>query len=228
MGEISRRFDSAKEDLRQLSRTAPRDVRLPSVSESGTFLGFTDHNVTGAELNRLTRSLQSALSTANENIRQIARSSAVTYQLADALESDYLAKFQVSIKEALYSGQKAEEAATKALKAQKTADGSIAALRSSLDALTRTNKKLEDFRQQAEDRLRALEREKEERERKLSRWIEDTNRRLETLQSVPPIDRENKWGASYDNTGKILWVTFGIAVAALVIALVAGVKSFVG
>ena len=102
MGEISRRFDSAKEDLRQLSRTAPRDVRLPSVSESGTFWGFTDHNVTGAELNRLTRSLQSALSTANENIRQIARSSAVTYQLADALESDYLAKFQVSIKEALF------------------------------------------------------------------------------------------------------------------------------
>lgn len=54
MGEISRRFDSAKEELRLLSQTAPRDVRLPSVSESGSVLGWlgTDHNVTGSELNR--------------------------------------------------------------------------------------------------------------------------------------------------------------------------------
>lgn len=246
MGEISRRFDSAKEGLRQLSRTAPRDVSLPSVSESGSVLGWlgTDHDVTGREFNRLTRALQSAFATTNDNIIQIAKASGVMYQLADALESDYLAKFNRSINEALESGKKAEAAAEQAkcaaiqaLKAQKTADGSIEVLKRNYEALKRTNDKLEDFRRQAEERLRALERENEDIKRELSGRIYEANKRVEDYKREAYAAKYEFSGrigeakgliASNDNGGKIVWVAFGIAVAALVIALAAGIKSFVG
>lgn len=246
MGEISRRFDSAKQDLHLLSRTAPRDVSLPSVSESGSVLGWlgTDHNVTGQEFNRLTRAIQSAFATTNENIRQIAKSSGVMYQLADALESDYLAKFNRSINEALESGRKAEaaanqanNAASQALKAQKTADGSIDILKRNYEALKRTNERLEDFRRQAEERLRALERENEDLAREQNGRIGEALKRIESYRREVYAAKSELCGRNYEatgmiesngNAGKMVWVAFGIAVAALVIALAAVIKSFVG
>lgn len=245
MGEISRRFDSAKQELNQLSRTAPREVRLPSVSESGSVFGWlgTDHDVTGSEFNRLIRALQSAFETNNENFRQLIRSSGVMYNLADALESDYLAKFNRSINEALESGRKAEaaayqanNAASQALKAQKTADGSIEVLKRSYEALKRTNERLEDFRRQAEDKLRELERENEYQKRELSgkidealKLIEGYKREVYAAESLSrKIDEAKGLLSSNGNAGKMVWVAFGIAVAALVIALAAVIKSFVG
>lgn len=164
------------------------------------------------------------------------------YQLADALESDYLAKFSRSINEALESGRKAEEAAnqakyaaSQALKAQKTADGSIEVLKRNYEALKRTNEKLEDFRRQAEDRLRALERENEYLERELNGRIGDAEKLIENYKRYAAkselsgrIYEAKGLNASNDNAGKMVWVALGIAVAALVIALAAGIKSFVG
>lgn len=204
----------------------------------------TDHDVTGTEFNRLTRALQSAFATTNENILQIAKASGVMYQLADALESDYLAKFNRSLNEALESGRKAAaaaahayDAATQALNAQKTADSAIDILRRSYEALSRTNKKLEDFRRQAEERLRALERENEDIKRELCGRIYEANKRLEDYKRKAydakyefsgRNDEAKGLTGSNDNGGKIVWVAFGIAVAALVIALAAVIKSFVG
>lgn len=246
MGEISSRFDYAKQGLYQLSQTKPRDVSLPSVSESGSVLGWlgTDHNVTGQEFNRLTRALQSAFATTNENIRHIAQSTGIMYRLADALESDYLAKFNRSINEALESGRKAEAAANQAnnaasyaLKAQKTADASIEVLKRNYEALKRTNERLEDFRREAEDRLRALERENEDLAREQNGRIGEALKRIESYKREVYAAKSELCGRNYEatgmiesngNAGKMVWVAFGIAVAALVIALAAVIKSFVG
>lgn len=157
MGEVSQKFDSAKNELQRMSHQVPTAVKFNKVDTSGGLFNLGDHYVNGYEFNSHIAKLQDNFNEINKNILQAYKLSGVMFQLSDALETDYLAKFKVSLDEAVVSGKKAEKAANEAKAAQATADGNIKALQSSLEALKRTNVRLEEFRRKAEMDIQNLE-----------------------------------------------------------------------
>lgn len=88
-----------------------------------------DHKVTGEELNNVIRDLQDGFGQINENIRQIYNMSGIVFTIADALESDYLCKFQRSLDEALESGRKAVKTAEDLKKQQAVLVASVKAIK---------------------------------------------------------------------------------------------------
>ncbi|MCI5776146.1 MAG: hypothetical protein MR215_00705 [Bacteroidales bacterium] len=136
---VSQRFERAKNELARLASQPPVDVRLSGVRESGGPFGWFEHKVTGEELNDVIRNLQSAFNDANVNIQNLYEASCLTFHIADALENDYMAKFQVSLNEALESGRKAQ-ATAEALKKQQQV------LAASVEALKRTSAKVNSMK----------------------------------------------------------------------------------
>ncbi|NIK75033.1 cytochrome c556 [Paenibacillus castaneae] len=109
-------FNNAKKQLKQFSEKIPASVDLQTVASKGGIFNWSDHKVTGNELNHLTSQIQKHLITLNnlhiESIKEFGQ----VYKALEALDKDYIQAIILSIKAAEKASSQAKESAFEAKK----------------------------------------------------------------------------------------------------------------
>lgn len=160
-------FTTKIESIKNFSRRMPSPVRLGEVATEGTFLRFTDHNVTGAEVNKLTSEISEGFSNINDQIRRLTNEFGDVYEVFQVLDKEYIAGILRGIEDA-------QTASSQALDASGKAGQAITGLRQTIDALQRAKNEL---RQEIE----AMKREQAKRWAKIQ---SDQGATLELLQEA--------------------------------------------
>ena len=126
MGKIiikTDKFDAVKQSLEELENNSPSVIYLDQFSESGKYLKFTTHNVTGEEANKkLVGPLQKTIITLNAHIINLQDFNNEIYSLVDWLDNEYTKGIESAIKAAEISSNQALEASNQALNASKKAE----------------------------------------------------------------------------------------------------------
>lgn len=91
-------FDLAQERLKEFSEGTEAQVEIDSVRTDGGFLGLGDHKVTGYELNRRLKIIQSHFITVNETNNKVIKEFREVYNALDALDKDYIASIVANVK----------------------------------------------------------------------------------------------------------------------------------
>lgn len=164
-------FECAKQGIRRFSQDIPKDLTIDRVDEDGWFFGWNDHSVTGKELNDVIGKVQLRFAVHNENLRRITREFLDVYKALDFLDKEYINGILVSINEAKESSEQAKEASDQAKEASdqatKASNQAIKAQEDNSETLKRLNKavlklqgltqQLQEFKVEATERLRKLE-----------------------------------------------------------------------
>ena len=130
-------FDLAKTKIRTSLNKVPKSVQLEKFREKGTILSFTNHNVTGSEINlNLVAPLQKMLIDQNDNIKTIFRTLDEVYKAFESLDKEYIHGILSAVKSAEMASNQAKAAGLKAEKASGQA----------LDAVNKANKTQEDIK----------------------------------------------------------------------------------
>ena len=130
-------FDLAKKKIGTSLTKVPKTVQLEKFREKGTILSFTNHNVTGSEINQnLVAPLQKLLIDQNDNIKTIFRTLNDVYQAFESLDNEYIHGILSAVKSAELASNQAKSAGLKAEKASVQA----------LDAVNKANKTQEDIK----------------------------------------------------------------------------------
>lgn len=93
-------FDKALEKLNEFTNGLPEHATFTKVDVDGQFWGFTDHNVTGKEMNLFIEAVQDRMGAINEKIRCLFKEFSEVYAVFDALDKEYVAGILRSIDEA--------------------------------------------------------------------------------------------------------------------------------
>lgn len=120
-------FESEKKKIQQFSNNTPSFPKFDLSKEKG-FLPWSDHNVTGKELNGLISNLQNRLGAYNKHIKDIYDAFKGIYNTFDYLDKEYINAICTSV-------QAAEKASQQALSAQKDINETIEALVNTVDVL---------------------------------------------------------------------------------------------
>lgn len=130
-------FEGAKTEICKMARNAPRSVSFTKVETEGTGLGGflfgTNHNVTGSELNKLIREVQSAFSVVHQNTQQIHGALYQVYNAFESLDEDYIQ----------YILKNLEATKVAADTAKKTADALAASLPKIKDKIADSERKMQ-------------------------------------------------------------------------------------
>ncbi|HHQ8912964.1 TPA: hypothetical protein ACSVZR_003218 [Bacillus cereus] len=102
-------FNEKKNKLKAFSENLPEEADLPSVPISGGLFGWFNYDVTGSDLNELTKNIQEKMTKQNEVIRRTIKEFDTIYNTFSALDKEYIQRILVALKAA-------EEANSKALK----------------------------------------------------------------------------------------------------------------
>ncbi|MEC5395508.1 hypothetical protein [Bergeyella sp. RCAD1439] len=95
--ELKRKeLDEAKLRVKKIEDRTPRAPVLRRFEES-TFFGWMSKNVTGEEINKLVKDVQSALIESNNNSLKIIREFKEVYNVVDVLDREYIGYFEDSI-----------------------------------------------------------------------------------------------------------------------------------
>ena len=137
------KFLEAKENIKKFSDELPKEVELNKFETSGTILGFTDHNVTGDEMNDFVAELQQILAFEKSvDIRIIDKFNEV-YIALEALDSEYVPAILTAIKSTEEASFQAKEASDQALKAQDDTNKVIEQLKRHIKILQTFKDKIE-------------------------------------------------------------------------------------
>lgn len=138
-------FDNAKNQIKRFSEKIPPAIKLPPVpTNSGPFDWF-EHNVTGAELNKLTDEIQKQFITINTNLVNSAREFGEVYVALEALDKDYIQAIILAIKAAEEASNQAKDIAIDAAKNTKDISMTIEAQKSIIKILEKFKSKIDKY-----------------------------------------------------------------------------------
>lgn len=186
MKQIERsQFNDLREKVSELGKTTPKKLEIEQVSEDGAFFPWNNHNVTGKELNGVTKVLQESFMEVNGYVQELYNGFKIVAQTFETLDKNYVATLLYNLEETNKASNNAFKASEEALHASRKADISIAELRDLQQQLKRTveaiSSKLAEHRQQLENFSQKHARLSEEvRENK----VKHNNERLEIKRSV--------------------------------------------
>lgn len=123
-------FEVAKSNIEEFSKKLPANPSFRRVDENGWFLGFTEHNVTGYEMNRFIGEVQSKLIDVNNTLRGAIGEFKEVYNALDALDKEYISGILKSVEEA-------ETASDQALRAQKGLEVTVSNLERTVVSLVK-------------------------------------------------------------------------------------------
>lgn len=103
-------FEAAKGNIQRFSRSLPSNPSFQKVATDGGLFGWSDHKVTGEELNKFTDKVQSRFIALNSSLRDVVKEFNEVYNALDALDKDYIQAIIIAVTEAKDSGKKALEA----------------------------------------------------------------------------------------------------------------------
>ncbi len=109
-------FEKAKNGLRKFSEKIPSSTDFPTVTPN-TFFGLLNRNVTGSELNKVTKEVQKCIAATNVKLIGVIKEFEQVYQTFEALDKDYIQGLIAGIKAAEAASNQAMKAATKAFEA---------------------------------------------------------------------------------------------------------------
>ncbi|MGE7868017.1 hypothetical protein ACQKNO_17565 [Bacillus paramycoides] len=102
-------FNKKKNELKAFSEKLPKEAELPSVPVTGGLFGWFNYDVTGSDLNRLTKSIQDKMIEQNKVLVRTIQEFNTIYDTFSALDKEYIQEILISLKAA-------EEANAKAIK----------------------------------------------------------------------------------------------------------------
>lgn len=91
-------FDLAQKRLKEFSEGTEAQLEIDSVRTDGGFFGLGDHKVTGYELNRRLKIIQSHFITVNETNNRVIKEFREVYNALDALDKDYITSIVANVK----------------------------------------------------------------------------------------------------------------------------------
>lgn len=139
-------FEEAKEHIQTFANNTSACTDLDKVSTSGGLFGLFDHNVTGAELNKVTGQVQDHLVRINELQKSFISEFGQVYKALESLDSEYIKGILIAVKGAQESSDQAKAASEKAQKAQTDISKTIEGQKKVIAILTDHKKKLETIK----------------------------------------------------------------------------------
>ena len=91
-------FDLAQKRLKEFSEKTEAQLEIDRVRTSGGFLGLGDHKVTGDELNKRLKTIQSHFITVNETNNNVIKEFREVYNALNALDKEYIASILANVK----------------------------------------------------------------------------------------------------------------------------------
>lgn len=128
-------FDVAKQNIKEFSLLKPEKMKLLKVEEQG-FWGFTDHDVTGKELNELTTQIQNYFTKYNELNTKFIQQFGEVYKAFESLDKEYINGILTAVKSA-------EKASMQATDAQKGINKTIEIQEKTIAVLSNFKEELE-------------------------------------------------------------------------------------
>ncbi|NLJ94146.1 MAG: hypothetical protein GX326_01430 [Clostridiaceae bacterium] len=114
-------FNQNKEALKTFSKELPEEAKLPSVPTTGGLFGWFNYDVTGNDLNKLTKSIQDKMIEQNKVLVRTIQEFNTIYDTFSALDKEYIQGILVSLKAA----EAANDKALKGLKGVQTNQSEI-------------------------------------------------------------------------------------------------------
>lgn len=139
-------FEEAKKHIQTFANNTSACTDLDRVSTSGGLFGWFDHNVTGAELNKITGQVQDHLVRINELQKSFISEFGQVYKALESLDSEYIKGILIAVKGAQESSDQAKRASEKAQKAQTDISKTIEGQKKVISILTDHKKKLETIK----------------------------------------------------------------------------------
>ena len=143
-------FNAYLRKIRDFSNTLPANPKFEKFETEGTFWGFTNHQVTGSEMNDFVEKLQERLVVVNDVFRSIVKEFSEVYQVFEALDKEYVAGILRSL----------EEAHKAIIVAQKACDDNALTLEklgNTVEKLLQVSDELSDFKKESSKRLNLIE-----------------------------------------------------------------------
>ena len=146
--EITRHnFDKYKEDLKRFSEKQNNDFYIPRVETSSLFV--FNHNVTGKELNNVTRTIGEHLIELNKSQTDLIKEFRVIYDAFESLDKEYISGIltslhaaQLAFNENIHTVDELKKTQVKLEKAQKDIQSTIDVQKRIINGLSDFNKKL--------------------------------------------------------------------------------------
>lgn len=143
-------FDSAMVKLNEFANGLPEHSGFQKVDINGQILPFTDHHVTGKEMNHFIEAVQDRMGAINDSFRCLFKEFSEVYAVFNALDKEYVAGILQSVEEA-----------HKAIKAaQRASDDNAQTLQTlqvTVSKLLQLSQELSHFKAQSIGRLDSLE-----------------------------------------------------------------------
>lgn len=147
-------FEVAKNKILKIARNVPNSVSLKSFSTSGSFFGFTNHNITGKEANEyLVSPLQTTLIEQNSRIKELLKIADEVYETFDCLDREYIQGIVAALDATKFVSNQAKSASDQACSASKQAlaasnEAKVAQAnnKKTIEALKETVLRLKSFR----------------------------------------------------------------------------------
>jgi len=141
----SKRFENAKNEIRELSQDVP-NISLQKFQTEGSIFSWNDHNITGGEINEsLISPLQDTLIKQNEIFSKLFKISKEVYNAIDYLDHDYIQGLKTAVKSAEIASNQAKDASQQAFKASTKATTTQDDIKKTIKALELTVARLKGF-----------------------------------------------------------------------------------
>lgn len=139
------KFENSKKQLKAFSEKIPEPIKLKTVeTEVGPF-GWFNHDVTGAELNSLTKDIQNQFIVINKNITKSFQEFGQVYETLDALDKEYIQSILLAFKAAEEASNQAKDSAATAIKNTEDIEKSMQALEQIVKVLEQFKNKIDRY-----------------------------------------------------------------------------------
>lgn len=143
-------FDSAMGKLSEFANSLPEHPGFDKVDVEGRFCKFTDHHVTGKEMNLFIEAVQDRMGAVNDLIRRLFKEFSEVYAVFNVLDKEYVAGILQSVEEA-------HKAITAAQRASDDNTQTLQKLQVTVSKLLQLSQELSHFKAQCIGRLDDLE-----------------------------------------------------------------------
>lgn len=147
-----RNFNNALQHISAFSKQSKKEIEISKVATSGSFWRFTNHNVTGSELNEVTSEIQQHMISFNDMQMKFVREFQQIYTALDAIDKDFIDAINSNIKsvelvsgQALKAGENAMTAIGKAQKAQDQVRQTVETQKKIVDVLVEFKKRIDNY-----------------------------------------------------------------------------------
>lgn len=103
------KFTGLKNKLKEFIQNLPDEIKIKDVQTGGSYLGVTNHNVTGTELNEITEITNENFINNKNALNRIMQEFNTIYETFDSLDKNYLQRIVAALKSAEEADRKARK-----------------------------------------------------------------------------------------------------------------------